>query len=353
MDCIQELRLDEMHDPHFNEEKITALPQGRVLEKHRGEYRIFHDGREIICGIRSRLRKNLVYPLSRERRQSVDEIRSIEQVDPISVGDRVRFSITDEDPNMGVIEHVDQRTNQLSRRDPGIKPREQVICANIDTLILVFSIKNPSPKIGLIDRFFVAAEWEDIPAILVINKTDLDQKSKGISEIEEIYANTGYRILPTSADTGEGIEELRKLLKDKTSVLVGPSGTGKSSILNKIQPGLGLKVAKVSEYSGKGKHTTTHLKAFPLDIGGFVMDTPGIKMLALWHLEPEELATLYPEMEQLVGKCKFGLSCRHETEPNCAIKEALENGEIHQERYESFLRLREDLEKLYTPDYLK
>lgn len=345
--------MDDTLDPHFDEHKIKALPIGRVLEKRRGEYRVLHDGKEIPCGFRSRLRKNLVFPLSRQRRQSVDEIRSIEQVDPIAVGDTVRFSITDEDPNYGVIEYIEDRQNQLSRRDSGLKPREQVVCSNVDTMFLVFSVVEPEPKVGLIDRFFVAAEWEDIAAVLVINKVDLDDSGDKSAWIKEIYSKTGYKIHFTSVKTGQGIDDLKEMLRGKTSVLVGPSGTGKSSILNAIEPGLGLKTAEISQSSGKGKHTTTHFQAFPLEIGGLVMDTPGIKMLALWNLEPEELATLYPEMEPLVGKCKFGMSCKHETEPGCAIKEALKKGEIHRERYDSFLRLRENLEDLYTPDYLK
>jgi ribosome biogenesis GTPase len=345
--------LDEILDPHFDEEKIMKLPTGRVLSKERGEYQVLHGEHEITCALRSKLRKNLIFPLSRQRRQSVDQVKSIEQVDPVAVGDKVRISLPDEISNLGAIEFIEERINQLSRRDPGIKPRESVICSNVDTLFLVFSVKSPQPKVGLIDRFLVAAEWEFIPVTLILNKTDLDKKNRKVDEIKEIYGSTGYRLLTTSAVTGEGIDDLRNILRDQTSVLAGPSGTGKSSLLNVIEPGLGLKVGEVSDYSGKGRHTTTQLKAFPLSMGGLVMDTPGIKMFALWNLEPEELATLYPEMEPLVGKCKFGLSCNHITEPGCTIKDAVESGKIHKERYESYLRLKDNLDDLYVPDYLK
>ncbi len=342
--------MSEISDPHFDMSKIDKLPKGSVLEKQRGEYRVFYNGREILCGIRSRLRKSLVYPLSRQRRQSVDSINGIAQVDPVAVGDIVRFTLSDEEPDRGVIELVEPRKNQLSRRSPSPKPLESVICANIDTLFIVFALAKPVPKSGLIDRFMIAAEWEDIPAVLVMNKTDIAKEDE-LNRIFEIYQSVGCQILPTSAISGEGVDELKGMMINRTSVLVGPSGTGKSSLLNKIQPGLGLKVSEISKATGKGKHTTSHLKAFPLDDGGLVLDTPGIKQLALWNLEPEELITLYPEMEPLSGKCKFGLSCKHETEPGCAVKEAVEQGKVHPERYKSLLGITRELEDLYGPQY--
>lgn len=342
--------MSEISDPHFDISKLENYPCGSVLEKQRGEYRVFYDNREILCGIRSRLRKSLVYPESRQRRQSVDNIKSIAQVDPVAVGDVVRFTLSDDESDRGVIESVEPRINQLSRRSPSPKPLESVICANIDTMFIVFALSKPVPKSGLIDRFMIAAEWEFIPVVLVLNKTDADKKDE-LNRIKEIYKHVGCKILPTSAMSGDGVDELKSMMINKTSVLVGPSGTGKSSLLNKIQPGLGLKVSEISKATGKGKHTTSHLKAFPLDDGGLVLDTPGIKQLALWNLEPEELITLYHEMEPLSGKCKFGLSCKHQTEPGCAVKEALEKGTVHPERYKSLLRITGELEELYGQQY--
>lgn len=342
--------MSETSDPHLDMSKMDSLPMGSVLEKQRGEYRVFSNGNEFLCGIRSRLRKSLVYPLSRQRRQSVDSIKGIAQVDPVAVGDIVRFTPSDDESDKGVIERVEPRKNQLSRRSPSPKPLESVICANIDTLFIVFALSKPVPKTGLIDRFMIAAEWEYIPAVIVMNKTDIARKDE-LKRILEIYAPVGCRILPTSAISGDGVDELKSLMVNKTSVLVGPSGTGKSSLLNKIQPGLGIKVNIISKATGKGMHTTSRLKAFPLDDGGLVLDTPGIKQLALWNLEPDELITLYPEMEPLSGKCKFGLSCKHETEPGCAVKDAVEQGKVHPERYKSLLRIRGELEDLYGPQY--
>lgn len=338
-------------DPHFDEEKLLKLPRGRVLEKQRGEYRVLFETREILCGIRSRLRKELVYPESRQRRQSVDQIRGISQVDPVAVGDFVRFETTDENPELGVIHSVDSRKNQLSRRDPGPRPRENVICSNVDYLVLVVSIQKPIIKTQTIDRFMLAGAWEDIPTILVFNKMDLAGKGD-IEKQREIFKHSQCRIAPTSALTGDGVDELYDLMRGRTSVFVGPSGTGKSTLLNRIQPGLKLRTQQISFKSSRGKHTTTHLEAFPLDDGGLIVDTPGIKSLALWNLDPEELITLYPEIAPQEGKCKFGASCKHQTEPGCAVKDAVTRGEIHPERYESYISIHADLEMLYGKDYI-
>ena len=333
--------MPESTDPHYDPQSMEKLPVGQVLAKHRGEYFVLFEGHEIVCGIRSRLRKDLVFPISRQRRQGVDQIKTISQVDPIAVGDFVRF-VKSDDPDRGVIEHVEERKNQVSRQAPGPKPLESVICANVDNLILVFSLSRPTPKVGFIDRILVVAEWECIPPVIVFNKKD-EADPEILENMLEVYKNTGYQTIVSSAFTCDGIEQIIEILKGKTSVLIGPSGVGKSSILNAIQPGLALKAREISESTGKGTHTTTHLEAFLLDIGGLVVDTPGIKQLAMWNLGPDELVTLYPEMEPLAGKCKFGMSCLHETEPGCAIKQAVKEGKIHQERYESYLRMRSTL----------
>lgn len=334
----------KLADPHYDEAKIATLPCGRVLKKQRGEYTVYFEDREYECLLRSRLRKNLVYPLSRQRRQAIEKVKSIDQVDPVAVGDIVRFSIVDENKRKGVIEKVEERANQLSRRAPCPRPLEHVICSNIDLLLLIFALRHPTPKVGLIDRILVVAEWEDIPKEIVFNKIDI-AKPEDIELMRSIYEPSGVKMHFVSALTGDGIEEIETLLKDKTTVLFGPSGVGKTALLNAIQPGLGLKVGEVSKATGKGRHTTTYIQAFHLNFGGFVVDTPGIKQFELWNLDPEDLVTLFPEMVPYVGKCKFGLSCKHETEPGCAIKEAVNSGKVHKERYESFLRIYKSLPK--------
>lgn len=227
---------------------------------------------------------------------------------------------------------------------PGQRVFEQIIVSNVDLVLPIFAVANPSPKWGLLDRYLVAAQAAGLPSLIVINKLDLAWKNPGFQEEIEIYRRIGYPVLLVSAVTGEGIEELKAALRDKQSVLVGKSGVGKTSLLNAIQPGLGLRVRAVSNGElGKGRHTTTHLEMFRLDVGGALVDTPGIREFGLWDVAAEELAYLFPEMEQYVGRCKFGLSCRHDQEPGCAIRKAVMAGAISPYRYQSYMNLRREL----------
>ena len=189
----------------------------------------------------------------------------------------------------------------------------------------------------------------ELPAIICLNKIDLDKKGK-IQQQFQMYADIGYPVLHTSTHTGEGVAALKELLHDKISVLAGSSGVGKSSLLNAIQPGLGLKVSQVSKATGKGLHTTRYAELFPLDEGGYVADTPGIRGLALFDLEPTELDAYFREIAPLVEQCQFS-DCSHRHEPGCAVKAAVEDGRIHPARYESYLRLREEHEALDEENY--
>ena len=238
------------------------------------------------------------------------------------------------------------RTSKFSRPAPmpGQRVFEQVIVSNADQVLPVFSAANPTPKWGLLDRYLVSAEAAGLPTVIVINKLDLAWKHPALDEEVEIYRRIGYPVLLVSAQTGEGIAELKQALHGKQSVLVGKSGVGKTSLLNTLQPGLGLRVKAVSSGEvGNGRHTTTHLEMFELDFGGALVDTPGMREFGLWNITADELADLFPEMADYVGQCKFGLSCHHDREPGCAIRKAVMAGTISPYRYQSYMRLREEL----------
>lgn len=255
--------------------------------------------------------------------------------DLAAVGDRVQ--ITRLSDGSGMIEEVEERRRTIVRLDP--RPRgfyQQILLANCDQAVFVFACAHPDPKLRMLDRFLVIAEKQKIPAIIVANKIDLvDEPDK----IFGLYEPLGYRVIYTSAKTGAGVDELRAALAKKISALAGPSGAGKSSLLNVLQPGLGLAVNEVSEAVNKGVHTTVARQLIPLLDGGYMADTPGWKSLALWDTEPEEMDAYFPELAPLVMNCQFS-DCSHIHEPGCAVLAALKEGKIHPQRYESFLRLR-------------
>lgn len=258
--------------------------------------------------------------------------------DLASIGDRVRITVLAD--GSGVIEEVEPRKRAIIRLDP--RPQgdyQQVLLANPDQAVFVFACAHPSPKLRMLDRFLVIAEKQKIPAVIIANKTDLVPDAK---QIFGLYETIGYRVIYTSTKTGAGIEELKTALTgtaSPVSALAGPSGVGKSSLLNAMQPGLGLAVNEISKAMNKGKHTTVTRELFPLEGGGYVADTPGWKSLALWDTEPEEIDGYFPELRELVQHCQFS-DCTHTHEPGCAVRRALEEGTIHPERYESYLRLR-------------
>lgn len=257
--------------------------------------------------------------------------------DLIAVGDRVQVSIQEDGAAM--IEEIEERSSKLSRLAPAARGEyEQIIIANPDQSLLTFACAEPEPNMRMLDRFLIINEEQGIPILIVANKVDL----VGMRRAKQIfghYPKLGYPVIYTSAKKGRGIRELRHSLQGKISVLAGPSGVGKSSLLNAVQPDLGLEVRNVSQSTGKGKHTTVVREMFPLKKGGYVADTPGLKALALWDIEPEEIDGYFPEIAERVAGCQYS-NCTHEDEPNCAVIEAVERGEIHPERYESYLRLR-------------
>ncbi len=257
--------------------------------------------------------------------------------DVVAVGDRVLVS--PQSDGTGAIEHVEPRAQSLVRMAPTARGLyQQVILANLDQLVLVFACANPAPHLRMLDRFLVIAEHQHIPALVVANKVDL----VGIDtarEMFDIYPPLGYPVVYTSARSGEGVGELRDHLAGKLSGLAGPSGVGKSSLLNGVQPELGLAVSEVSQSTEKGRHTTIVRQLYALDGGGYVADLPGLRTLALWDVEPEELDGYFREIAPLVAECQFN-DCTHQDEPGCAVVAAVEEGRIRPERYESYLKLR-------------
>jgi ribosome biogenesis GTPase len=319
---------------------------GVVFRKTLGHYTVHTNGREIDCSLSSLIHKQLIFPTAdpTSLRRTVQEVREIHHVDPVAIGDRVRY--VEAEQGRGMIVEILPRDSKLSRPAPvpGQRVFEQVIVSNADLVLPVFAVANPAPKWGLLDRYLVSAEAAEIPTLIVINKLDLAWKNPDFAEEIEIYRRIGYPVLLVSAATGAGMEELKQALQGKQSVLVGKSGVGKTSLLNAIQPGLGQRVKAVSNGElGKGRHTTTHFEMFELSFGGALVDTPGIREFGLWEIPPDELAYYFPEMADYVGRCKFGLSCHHDSEPGCAIRKAVMAEAISPYRYQSYMNLRREL----------
>lgn len=260
------------------------------------------------------------------------------QGDLVAVGDWVKVRLLPD--GSGVIEEIEPRQRAIVRLAP--RPHgeyQQILLANPDQVLLVFACAQPEPRWGMLDRFLVIAEKQHIPPLIVANKVDLVGEEKA-REMFGLYEKLDYPVLYTSVKSGLGIEELKAWLKGKISALAGPSGVGKSSLLNAIQPGLGLAVREVGR-SGRGRHTTVVRQLLPLDEGGYVADTPGWKSLALWDTQAEEVDGYFREIAPLVAYCQFN-NCTHQHEPGCAVRAAVERGEIHPRRYASYLSLRNE-----------
>ena len=249
---------------------------------------------------------------------------------------------------VGQILEIFPRRNVFARRSavpmPSAHAHEQIIAANVHQVIPVFAVAQPVPRWHLLDRYLVSAESAGIPAIICITKLDLLEPNGDARDLEtalDDYRCIGYPVISTSGLTGAGLDELKSALKGRLTVLVGKSGVGKTSLLNLLQPGLGLRVQETSRASGRGRHTTTQLEMFPLEAGGAVIDTPGIREFGLWGVADDDLAMFFPEMRPYLGRCRFGLGCAHAEEPGCAIRQAVNSGLISPYRYQSYLRLKE------------
>lgn len=265
-------------------------------------------------------------------------IQGIKATNPIAVGDNILF--TRENQQDGSITDILPRKNYIYRKSVNLSKISHIIAANIDAAFLIVSMTEPRTPLGFIDRFLVAAESFRIKTILVFNKMDLYDSGLKTAQkqLQKTYTGIGYDCISTSAITGEGMDILKSEMKDKVSLFSGQSGVGKSSIINRIESDLQLKVSTVSDYNNKGKHTTTFAEMFELSFGGFIIDTPGIKEFGLIHYEKEEISHYFPEMLELLPQCKFS-NCTHTHEPGCAVKQAWEEGKIADSRYQNYLAI--------------
>lgn len=262
---------------------------------------------------------------------------------PIAVGDLVQFTINDD--GSGRIEEIEDRKNYLIRESTHHQEGNQILAANIDRAYAVQSLKKPKIKRGFLDRFLVTCEAYQIPSHIVLNKMDLatDEDQSFVNEFTDLYRSLGYEVLQTSIEDEQSLQSLKDDLQDNTSVFIGPSGVGKTSLLNHIEPSIKRKVGAISDYNEKGTHTTTFAKLLPLHFGGFLVDTPGIREFGLVNIDPWELSLFFPEMLEGRRRCKFN-NCTHSHEPGCGVMEAFEEGDIHPSRYESYLNILESLE---------
>jgi ribosome biogenesis GTPase len=290
-----------------------------VLAREGGAYRVVIDGVERTAILRGKAKR---------------------EADRAVAGDRVRFDPATLTEDVLAIEAVEPRRSILERRIPdgrGTRP----VAANVDQVVVVIAAADPPPIPQLLDRLLVVAEANDIPALVVINKTDLGPADSIVAHL----AATGYEILLTAAKRGDGLEQLREALSGKISVFTGPSGAGKSSLMNALEPGLGLRIGEVSAKLRRGTHTTVSAVMIPLAIGGFVVDTPGFSEVGMWAIDRAHLDECFPEFRPVIGECKFD-DCTHRTEPACAIRGLVESGAVPRTRYETYLTLFAELADL-------
>lgn len=275
------------------------------------------------------------------------KIKGLRTTNPVAVGDRVQLIIEEGEEGTGLIKIIEKRENYVARQSPRKKHEIHLLASNVDQVMVIVTIIEPMLKQGFIDRFLVMTEPFDIPATIVFNKSDLygDDEMPIYLYLKELYEKIGYQVMLVSAEQKQGLEALRAFLKDKNTLVSGQSGVGKSSLVNSLLPDLGLKTTILSDFSGKGQHTTTFAEMFELDFGGHIIDTPGIKTLSFNYLEPMDLAHNFREFFEASENCKFGGSCLHRNEPQCAVKDAIEAEEISDLRYANYMALLDEIEE--------
>lgn len=274
------------------------------------------------------------------RIKGVLKIEGLTSTNPISVGDVVTMEREQETDDNAMITTIDDRKNYIARSSPHNKRQHHIVASNLDQTMLFATLKDPKTSQGFIDRFLVSSEAYHIPAVIVFNKADVYGKKEleKFEEVKEIYEACGYKVMLSSLAKNTGVAEIKELLKDKTTLLSGHSGVGKSTFINAIFPKLELKTQEVSDWSGKGLHTTTFAEMFDLPFGGKIIDTPGLRELGVVDIEKNELAHYFPEMRRLMSECQFN-NCVHINEPGCAIKEAVNSNDISADRYVSYLSI--------------
>ena len=280
------------------------------------------------------------------RTKGVLKLEDITSTNPVAVGDWVDFEIESDAQGTALIDQILPRHNYINRQSPRHKHQHHIVAANLDQTVLVVTLREPRTSQGFIDRFLVAAEMYHVKPVLVFNKSDL-YRAKELQLFEalrDMYRPLGYPVLLVSAEKQEGLDELNAVLKDKTTLMSGHSGVGKSSLLNVLFPGMNRKTQDVSGWSGKGQHTTTFAEMFDLPQGGKIIDTPGMREFGIVDLSKQELSHYFPEMKDLIQQCQFN-NCLHSNEPGCAIKAAVNQGIIHEDRYVSYRTILDSFEE--------
>ena len=280
------------------------------------------------------------------RTKGVLKLEDITSTNPVAVGDWVDFEIESDAQGTALIDQILPRHNYINRQSPRHKHQHHIVAANLDQTVLVVTLRGPRTSQGFIDRFLVAAEMYHVKPVLVFNKSDL-YRAKELQLFEalrDMYRPLGYPVLLVSAEKQEGLDELNAVLKDKTTLMSGHSGVGKSSLLNVLFPGMNRKTQDVSGWSGKGQHTTTFAEMFDLPQGGKIIDTPGMREFGIVDLSKQELSHYFPEMKDLIQQCQFN-NCLHSNEPGCAIKAAVNQGMIHEDRYVSYRTILDSFEE--------
>ncbi|MBV9852436.1 MAG: ribosome small subunit-dependent GTPase A [Armatimonadetes bacterium] len=315
------------------EQTPTKLAEGTVFRVQSGNYSVQTETHGVVVGkLRGNLKKELIYSTSGSRPQRVQQARKRRSTDPLAVGDRVRV-----DTERGTIDEILPRHAELARLLP--ESREQhVLVANLDRLFVVFAV-NPRPDLWQLDRFLVMAEAADIPASVVLNKVDLlTEEDMGLREQLAVYERIGYPVLFVSARAGLGLETLRAGMQGRITAFAGPSGVGKSSLLNALKPGLRLRVGEVGDVTRQGRHTTTTAELIPFADDSWIADTPGLRQVNFWQVDKEDVPLCFPEFAPYRDRCRFN-NCRHHTELGCAVRAAAEAGIIDSRRYQSYVQM--------------